>query len=129
MTTTDPSGYWRADPPAGMLREPHRFAEFFRDVPILDGGQALFLDDEQRDRLARHADACGLRKTAPQQIKYWPPRRGHQQPGNTGFWVPINTPDPPEMTTPDPARMTAEEREYFRTELARFDELDHPENA
>ncbi|WLP91312.1 DUF2744 domain-containing protein [Gordonia sp. NB41Y] len=121
------SEYWRANPPAGVT-EIHRFAEFFRDVPILPHGQALHLDDDQRDRLARHAEACGLRKTAPRAVKWWPPPRGHHQAGNTGLWVPIDTPDPPEVTTPDPAQMTAEEREFLRDQLAAFDATDHPAN-
>lgn len=126
--TTDLSGYWRADPPQAYgPRELHRFAEFFRDPPILPNGQALHFDDEMRDRLARHVEACGLRKTAPRQVKWWPPPRGHHQAGNTGLWVPIGTPDPPEATTPDPAHMTAEEREFLRDQLAAFDEQDHPE--
>ncbi|MFF0706979.1 phage gene 29 protein family protein [Gordonia sputi] len=118
---------WRADPPAGVSGPMHRFSEFFRDVPILAGGQALFFDDDQRNRLGRHVEACGLRKTAPRQIKYWAPPRGQQQAGNTGQWVPIHLPDPPEVTTPDPARMTAEEREFFRAQLDAYEALDHPE--
>ncbi|MFT4128089.1 MAG: DUF2744 domain-containing protein [Gordonia sp. (in: high G+C Gram-positive bacteria)] len=125
---TGTGGYWRADPTPGR-KQPHRFAEFFQDPPILPHGQPLHFDDDMRDRLGIHAEACGLRKTAPRQVKFWPPPRGHHQPGNTGLWVPIDVPDPPEVTTPDPARMTAEEREFLRAQLAAFDDQDHPERT
>lgn len=123
-------GIWRADDPTPLAvpgaRRPHRFAEFFYDPPILEHGDSLYLTADQRDRLGRHCEAVGLLKAAPRAVKYWPPPRGQHQPGNTGFWVPVDTPDPPEVTTPDPAQMTAEEREFFRNELAKFDEQDHP---
>ncbi|QBI97711.1 minor tail protein [Gordonia phage Dogfish] len=123
------SEIWRADQPPMTTpgtRQLHRFAEFFYDIPILEHGQPLHLTADSRDRLGRHCEAVGLLKAAPQQIKYWPPPRGHHQPGNTGFWVPINTPDPPEMTTPDPALMTAEERDFWRNELKRYEPQDYP---
>ncbi|MFT3662001.1 MAG: DUF2744 domain-containing protein [Gordonia sp. (in: high G+C Gram-positive bacteria)] len=119
-------GIWRADPPLGSSTL-HRFADFFRDIPILPDGQAIYLDAQQRDRLARHAEAVGLRKTAPQAVKWWPPPRGHHQPGNSGLWVPVDTEDPVEMRTPDPSLMTPHEREHLRTELAAYYATDHPE--
>ncbi|WP_336791763.1 phage gene 29 protein family protein [Gordonia malaquae] len=117
-------GVWRADP--GRSTEPHRFADFFRDVPLLPDGQAIYLDAAQRNRLAIHCEAVGLRKTAPQQIKYWPPPRGQHMPGNCGLWVPVDVEDPVELGTPDPALMTAHEREHLRAQLAAFDAADHP---
>lgn len=117
-------GVWRAEPSGAASR--HRFADFFRDVPILPDGQPLYFDADQRDRLGRHAEACGLRKTAPQAIKWWPPPRGHHMPGNSGMWVPVDTEDPVELSTPDPSLMTPHEREQLRAELARFERVDHP---
>lgn len=123
---TDLDGIWRADP-SGLLK-PHRFAYIFQDVPLLPDGQAIYLDAEQRNRLALHCEATGLRKTAPAAVKYWAPPRGDHMPGNTGQWVPVSLEDPVEMTTPDPADMTPHEREHLRAQLARFDAADHPEN-
>ena len=119
---------WRG-PSAADLQGPHRFAEFFRDMPILDGGNALYLDDAQRDRLGCHAEACGLRKTAPRQIKYWPSPRGQSGWGNAGLWVPADTPDPPELATPDPAAMTPAERQVLRAQLAAFDDDEGDDDA
>lgn len=120
---TDLPAIWRADPTPGRQ---HRFADFFRDVPLLPDGQAVYLDSDQRNRLATHAEACGLRKVAPAAVKFWPPPRGSHMPGNTGVWVPVTIEDPIEMQLPDPASMTPHEREHLRAELARFDAADHP---
>ncbi|MGB6246118.1 phage gene 29 protein family protein [Gordonia sp. (in: high G+C Gram-positive bacteria)] len=122
---TDIDGIWRADPV--KAQGPHRYADFFRDLPLLPDGQAVYLDAEQRDRLGLHCEAVGLRKVAPQAVKYWPPPRGDHMPGNTGLWVPAHLEDPVEMRTPDPAMMTPHEREHLRAELARFEAADHPE--
>ena len=101
---------------------PHRFAQFFRDIPILDDGQPLQLLEQQRNRAGFFLEAAGFGKVRESAIKWWPPPRGHQQIGNAGIWVPADTPDPPEVKLPDPEIMTAPERQWMREQLAKYDD-------
>lgn len=101
--------------------KPHRFAHGLRDAPVLDGGMPLQLDEPIRNRLGRHLEMWGLRKQEEAVVKWWPPPRGHDTPGNPGLWVPVGTPDPPEIKLPHPDDMTADERQLMREWLSKYD--------
>lgn len=107
--------------PLELPNSRHRFEPLLTDPPIMPGGIEMQMDPAMVRRLAHFVDMVGLRKTAAPAIKRWPPpaRLGHQ-PGATGYWVPIDTPDPPEVAVPDPARLTREERDWLRERLAQI---------
>lgn len=101
---------------------PHRFAPFFQDMPILQDGQPLQLDEHQRQRAGHFLELCGFGKVRESTLKRWPPPRGKHMLGNAGFWVPVDTPDPLELKLPHPEDLTPDERQEYRTWLDQFDD-------
>lgn len=101
---------------------PHRFAPLLRDMPILQDGQPVSLDEHTRHRAGHFLELVGFRRTEQALIKWWPPPRGQEVLGNAGLWVPFDAPDPLEVKLPLPEDLTPEERQTYRDWLDEFDD-------